>query len=271
MATEIQRERLRGDLDADDDALTDAEIDDAFARAGEQYGDNSFAVEAAARVLAIQQLLAGAAKRADYAQNASSERRSQVFDHLMRLRAIYEATCRRRWSRRRSSADCGASRRGSRSIPMPEFRDVAQDRAGACAGSVAADRRSGDGDHDPARDESCLMRRRCGSSSSDSAREDLDVRRGLEHPPGVQRAVVFGVRNHPTVADTDIQRGDRFVVGATEFEVIGGDRCAGRSAGDLRGEDVKRSDCRGEDSRTAVKNSGQQLTSLSVARFLGGE
>ena len=55
----------------------------------------------------------------------------------------------------------------------------------------------------------------------DSAREDLDLRRGLNVVPGVQRVVVFGVRNHPTVADTDIQRGDRFVVGATEFEVIG--------------------------------------------------
>ena len=39
--------------------------------------------------------------------------------------------------------------------------------------------------------------------------------------PGVQRAVVFGVLGHATVADTDIQRADRFVVGATEYEVIG--------------------------------------------------
>lgn len=54
----------------------------------------------------------------------------------------------------------------------------------------------------------------------DSAREDLDVRRGLNIVPGVQRAVAFGVRNHPTAADTDIERGDRFVLGATEFEVI---------------------------------------------------
>lgn len=54
----------------------------------------------------------------------------------------------------------------------------------------------------------------------DSAREDLDLRRGLNVMPGVQRAVVFGVRQHPTVADTDIERGDRFVIGATEFEVI---------------------------------------------------
>jgi hypothetical protein len=93
MATEIQRERLRGDLDADEAALTDAEIDDAFARAVEQHGDGSqasFAVEAAARVIAIGQLLAGASKRADTSQNESAEKRSQVFDHLLRLRAIYE-------------------------------------------------------------------------------------------------------------------------------------------------------------------------------------
>ncbi len=90
MATEIQRERLRGDLDADDQALTDAEIDDAFARATEQHSENSFAVEAAARVIAIGQLLAGASKRADFSQNESAEKRSQVFDHLLRLRAIYE-------------------------------------------------------------------------------------------------------------------------------------------------------------------------------------
>lgn len=53
-----------------------------------------------------------------------------------------------------------------------------------------------------------------------SAREDLDVRRGLNITPGVQRAVVFGVRNHPTVDDTDIQRSDRFVIDTAEFEVV---------------------------------------------------
>lgn len=54
-----------------------------------------------------------------------------------------------------------------------------------------------------------------------SAREDMDVRRGLNVMPGVQRAVVFGIRSHPTVPDTDMQHGDRFIVGATEYEVIG--------------------------------------------------
>ena len=56
---------------------------------------------------------------------------------------------------------------------------------------------------------------------SDQAREDVGLREGLNVMPGIQRAIVFGVQGHPTVADTDIERGDRFVVGATEFEVIG--------------------------------------------------
>ncbi len=90
MATTIERERLRADLDADEDVLTDAEIDDVFARATALYGNNAAAIHAGARVVAIQQLLAAAAKRADSTQNASSERHAQVFDHLLRLRAIYE-------------------------------------------------------------------------------------------------------------------------------------------------------------------------------------
>jgi hypothetical protein len=63
----------------------------------------------------------------------------------------------------------------------------------------------------------------------DSAREDWDVRRGLNVVPGVQRAVVFGVQNHPTIADTDIQRGDRFLLGETEFEVMAVIRAPGEA------------------------------------------
>ncbi|HVU10684.1 MAG TPA: hypothetical protein VHD90_05370 [Phototrophicaceae bacterium] len=56
---------------------------------------------------------------------------------------------------------------------------------------------------------------------SNAAREDVGLREGLNVVPGVQRAVMFGVRNHPTVVDTNVERGDRFVIGATEFEVVG--------------------------------------------------
>jgi hypothetical protein len=89
MPTELQRERLRADLDADESALTDADVDDAFARAEAEYASNTHAVEASVRIVAIHQLLSGAAKRVDSRQNASSEQASQLFDHLLRLRTIY--------------------------------------------------------------------------------------------------------------------------------------------------------------------------------------
>lgn len=34
-----------------------------------------------------------------------------------------------------------------------------------------------------------------------------------------RRVVIFGVRGHPTVADTDIRVGDRFARGATVYQV----------------------------------------------------
>jgi hypothetical protein len=52
------------------------------------------------------------------------------------------------------------------------------------------------------------------------AREDEDADVAVDAMPGVGRLTVFGVRGHPTVPDTDIQRGDRFVVGAADVEVI---------------------------------------------------
>lgn len=36
---------------------------------------------------------------------------------------------------------------------------------------------------------------------------------------GVQSVTVFGVRNHPTISDTDIKRGDRFILGGKEYEI----------------------------------------------------
>lgn len=37
---------------------------------------------------------------------------------------------------------------------------------------------------------------------------------------GRQRCVLFGVTDHPTVTDTNIERGDRFVISQKQFEVI---------------------------------------------------
>jgi hypothetical protein len=52
------------------------------------------------------------------------------------------------------------------------------------------------------------------------AREDEDIEVAVDAMPGVGRLTVFGVRGHPTVPDTDIERGDRFIIGAAEVEVI---------------------------------------------------
>lgn len=52
------------------------------------------------------------------------------------------------------------------------------------------------------------------------AREDEDIEVAVDAMPGVGRLTVFGVRGHPTLPDTDIQRGDRFIIGAAEAEVL---------------------------------------------------
>jgi hypothetical protein len=90
MATEQQRARLRADLAADATALTDGQIDEFFARAAEVYSDPRPA-EAYTRLLALRGWAAAAAKRADVTQGASGERLAQIFAHIERLRAHYEA------------------------------------------------------------------------------------------------------------------------------------------------------------------------------------
>lgn len=45
----------------------------------------------------------------------------------------------------------------------------------------------------------------------------------VETPAGeksVQKLIVFGVKDHPAVTNTDLQRGDRFVLNNLEFEVM---------------------------------------------------
>lgn len=91
MPTNSQRNAVRADLDSNDDQLSNAKVDDLYTRVTEMYPTNSLAVEAGVRVMAINQLLAGAAKRTDYKQNQSTEALGQLFDHLFRLRAIHAA------------------------------------------------------------------------------------------------------------------------------------------------------------------------------------
>jgi hypothetical protein len=51
----------------------------------------------------------------------------------------------------------------------------------------------------------------------DSIANDIN---GDNAMPGRQRCVVFGIKDHPTLAATNIQEGDRFTVNKKAYEVI---------------------------------------------------
>lgn len=87
--TEAQRARLRRDVGADEAALSDETIDDLFDEAAERYTDTATAA-AYTRVLAVQGLMASAAKLTDYTQNESSEKLSGVFKNLQALLKVWE-------------------------------------------------------------------------------------------------------------------------------------------------------------------------------------
>jgi hypothetical protein len=45
--------------------------------------------------------------------------------------------------------------------------------------------------------------------------------RGEASVPSFLSVTIFGVKDHPSVSDTDIQKGDRVVLENTEYEVVG--------------------------------------------------
>ena len=90
MATELDYNRLRRDIGVDDTTLPDEEAEALFVEAGERYADAGTAASYT-RVLALQGILASAAKLHSYKQNESTENLSDVFKHLKELLAIWEA------------------------------------------------------------------------------------------------------------------------------------------------------------------------------------
>lgn len=84
----IDYDDFRADIGDVNSAFTDADIDTLETRATAKYGADS-AYEGA-RVMAINQLIANAAKFRDYTANESSDKKSQVFKHLKDLRTIYK-------------------------------------------------------------------------------------------------------------------------------------------------------------------------------------
>jgi hypothetical protein len=74
---------FRADIGDVNNAFSDAEIQRLYVRAGENYDE--------ALVLGIDQLVSNAVKFSDYTSGESSDKRSQVFDHLMTLRTLFKS------------------------------------------------------------------------------------------------------------------------------------------------------------------------------------
>lgn len=89
MPTNDQRDAVRFDLDADGASLPDSTINMLYSRAEGLHGTNSAAVESQVRLYVVERLWAAAAKRNDYTQNESSEKASQIFSNLEKLRKRY--------------------------------------------------------------------------------------------------------------------------------------------------------------------------------------
>lgn len=92
MSTITDWDRLRSDVGASDTALSNTEAEAIFTEAGEEYTGTG-SIKAATRVIAIDRLLASSAKLVDYSQDAAgstSEKMSQIFDHLLKLRKLWQ-------------------------------------------------------------------------------------------------------------------------------------------------------------------------------------
>lgn len=90
MASAIERQYLRDDVHASVLALPDNTADILFDRATEEHPTNPKARAAHARVLAIRQLMAGAAAQVDYVQGESQEKASQMGPALEKLLKVWE-------------------------------------------------------------------------------------------------------------------------------------------------------------------------------------
>jgi len=79
---------FRADIGDENEAFSSAEIDHLEVRAIAKYGAD-VAYEGA-RLMAVNQVVANAAKFSDYTANDSQEKKSQKFANLLKLRGIYK-------------------------------------------------------------------------------------------------------------------------------------------------------------------------------------
>lgn len=90
MPTPADYARLRrkvGDTSAT--VFSETELDDIFAEASSLYADPDL-LFAKAKLIAVEELMADAAKLVNYRQNHSAEDLAETFTHLRLLRAVFE-------------------------------------------------------------------------------------------------------------------------------------------------------------------------------------
>lgn len=90
MSTLVDWDRLRSDIGADDTALDDTAAEEIYTEAAELYS-GAKSIRAGARVIAINRLIAVAAKLNDYSQDTTSESQSQIFANLYKLLGVWQA------------------------------------------------------------------------------------------------------------------------------------------------------------------------------------
>jgi hypothetical protein len=107
---------FRDDIGDENGAYADEDIDRLEARAIARWGA-AVAFEGA-RLLAVQQLLANAAKFNDYVANDSQEKKSQKFNNLLKLRDMYKGDLREA-----QEDAAGSSMRFGRNSPPPRRKE----------------------------------------------------------------------------------------------------------------------------------------------------
>lgn len=127
MATDLDYERLRQDIGANRLALTDNDADSIFIEAAEEY-TGAASIKAQARVIAISRLLASSAKLNDYTQDTTTEKLSQVFDHLQEMLKQWQARLADAVSAE-TRANGGAARFGGRRTKPARVKEWPEERA----------------------------------------------------------------------------------------------------------------------------------------------
>lgn len=88
---EVLYARLRRDVGANSDVLTDPMAEALFDESAEFYPSDTSKMTAYTRVLALRGIMASSALLGKYAQNQHQEDFTKVFDNLSKLLAYWEA------------------------------------------------------------------------------------------------------------------------------------------------------------------------------------